>query len=135
MVVYGGKRIENRVWTTKYRGEFLIHAAKGMTRTEYSNALDFAFGVYTSERTFFIPSSEVPSGSCIIPMPPFDSLQRGGIIGKATLVDVKDPPEERAGWQHDWRMEGQFGFVLENVQPLPFTACSGNRRWWSYEAA
>jgi hypothetical protein len=31
MVVHGPKHIENRRWNTSFRGEFLIHAAKGCT--------------------------------------------------------------------------------------------------------
>ncbi len=31
MIARGVKRVENRTWRTKYRGEIAIHAGKGMT--------------------------------------------------------------------------------------------------------
>ena len=39
LVIYGSKTIENRTWRTQYRGRFLVHAAKGMTRKEYDAVL------------------------------------------------------------------------------------------------
>ena len=136
MVVFGGKRIENRVWNTHLRGEFLIHAGLGMTLQEYNNAMDFAFGVFMDERTFYLPDSETPFGQCQTPFPAFNDLQRGGIIGKATLVDVLPRlPMGNRGWNHDWRMEGQYGYVLKDVQALPFQKCSGARKFWEYDYA
>lgn len=35
------KDIENRTGPTRYRGEILIHAAKGMTRAEYAGVEDW----------------------------------------------------------------------------------------------
>jgi hypothetical protein len=29
-----------------------------------------------------------------------------------------------------WRMAGQFGFVLEDVKPLPFKPCAGALGFW-----
>jgi hypothetical protein len=46
------------------------------------------------------------------------------------LVDVLTPPEEEQGWEHDWRMAGQFGFLLEDVRPLPWLPCSGALGFW-----
>ncbi|MCG0445699.1 ASCH domain-containing protein [Pseudomonas aeruginosa] len=42
LVANGHKDIENRDWATSFRGRFLIHAAKSMTRDEYEEARDFA---------------------------------------------------------------------------------------------
>lgn len=42
LVVHGGKLVENRVWNTRHRGPFLIHAAKAMTATQYAEARCFA---------------------------------------------------------------------------------------------
>lgn len=39
LIVHGGKDIENRSWHTKFRGRFLVHAAKGMTSNEFTQAL------------------------------------------------------------------------------------------------
>lgn len=136
-VVYGGKPIDNRVWNTNFRGEFLIHAGLGMTLAEYKNFMDFAFGVFGDQRTFYLPDSEEPHGQCQTPFPTFNELERGGIIGKATLVDVlpRLPAGYTMGWNHDWRFEGNYGFVLNDVQALPFQKCSGARKFWEYDYA
>ena len=42
LILNAGKDIENRCWPTKVRGRILIHAAKGCTRDELEDALDFA---------------------------------------------------------------------------------------------
>ena len=72
-----------------------------------------------------------------IPFPAFNELQRGGIIGKATLTDIlpRMPMDYVPAWNHDWRMPGQYGYVLKDVQPLPFQKCSGARRFWEYDYA
>lgn len=94
LILHGGKDIENRCWPTRFRGCFLIHAAKGMTRAEYEDVEDL---------------------SCL---PPFEALQRGGIVGTVEIVDcVRESPSE-------WFC-GPFGFVLRNPQPLPFRPLKG----------
>jgi hypothetical protein len=113
MVVHGGKGIENRRWNTRARGPFFIHAAKGMTRDEYEDAVYFAREVN--------PALVVPK---------FESLERGGIIGRARIVDVIPPcaGEDSLFYKpctHAWHMPAQFGFVLADVEPLPFRALRG----------
>ena len=76
-VVYWQKWIENRYWNTSYRGEFLIHAAKGMTRLEFDEALEFARPVL---------GDKCPSEAELRAR-----LQFGGIIGRARLVGVVPP--------------------------------------------
>lgn len=93
------KDIENRDWKTNFRGPVLIHASKGMTRDEY--------------------------GACFrhcemlgVKLPPMDELQRGGIVGMATITDCVDDSES------DWFF-GDYGFVLADAKPLPFVPFSG----------
>lgn len=111
LVVHGGKGIENRRWNTKYRGDFLVHAAKGMTHDEYDDAADFA--------------------ACVEPdlvLPKFELLERGGIVGRARLVDVIDPcrvPPLASTCSHPWHMPEQYGFVLDNVGTLSFRPLRG----------
>ncbi|NML34554.1 ASCH domain-containing protein [Paraburkholderia antibiotica] len=99
------KDIENRSWPTKFRGRVLIHASKGMTRAEYDAAQDPLW----------------PVGGPTIELPPFDQLQRGGIIGVATIDECIDPIDRTS----HWHMDGAFGFHLTDVKPLPFVACKG----------
>lgn len=112
LVVHGGKDIENRVWSTKLRGRFLVHAAKGMTRAQYHDAVAFTLAT---------------PGGAYDRLPRFEDLELGGIIGSVELLDVLPPAPlpKRA-----WRMPMQFGFTLANPAPLPFVPCKGALGFW-----
>lgn len=74
LIVHNFKPGENRNWSTNVRGPILIHAAKGMTKREYKEAMDFALRIDPGISLFeylFEP----------------DNLPRGGIIGSANLFD------------------------------------------------
>jgi hypothetical protein len=119
MVVHGGKRIENRRWQPweklgggkrrPWRGEFLIHAGLTCTEEEYRHALDFAFGV--PGRDWAIGGSEL--GERYIPA--LDELPVGAYVGRARLTGVLPKPTQELGWEHDWRIPGQLGWVVEDV--------------------
>lgn len=128
--VLQGKSIENRRWSTSFRGEFLIHAAKGCTRVEYDDALAW-IGLAAGSN---MPFPETVKG-----------LPLGGIVGRATLVDVIKPHTEpitwtvqaptepgsfRVGADLRWWMREQFGFVLSDVRPTPFVPCKGALGFW-----
>lgn len=110
-----GKRIENRRWKTAFRGEFLLHAAKGCKRDAYEDCFAFvreAFGLEVATR-----------------LPAYEELRRGGIVGVARIVHCQ--------WNTDalraadpWRMFGQYGFELADIAPLPFVPCSGALGFW-----
>ena len=116
LVVFYGKRIENRKWNTHHRGPFLIHAAKQMEPGEFEAAYKFALAA----------GAALPSRVELL-----ESLRFGGIVGHATLVDVLRPnPVDRADWYPPgvdgrWHLRDQFAFLLDNVTPLPFQACRG----------
>lgn len=114
LVVEGIKPVENRVWTTKYRGPFYVHAAKGMTRQEYADCAGFCAARTEGE------------------LPPFDELYRGGIVGVATLINVLPPPRGNAlSGAKKWQMDGQYGFQVTDPRRLPFTPCRGALGFWS----
>lgn len=94
-----GKPVENRNLWTSYRGPLGIHAAKGMTRDEYEECRDFAAGL----------------GLTVPPMP---DLPRGGIVGRANLVDCVT--SHASPW-----FFGRYGLVLADVKPLPFVPLKG----------
>lgn len=96
------KDIENRDWSTKFRGRFLIHASAGMTRAEYDQTKLFV---------------QTCVHACL-ELPRFNELQRGGIVGEAELVDVVDD-------SCSWWFFGAYGFVLRDAKPLPFRPCRG----------
>lgn len=104
LIIRGGKDIENRTWHTKFRGRFLVHAAKGMTWDYYRWARDFA-------------------KARGVEVPPFDGLHRGGIIGSVELVDSVDASDS------PWYM-GEKGFVLRDPRPLQFLPLKGRLQFF-----
>lgn len=102
LILNAGKDIENRSWPTKFRGRILVHAAKGMTRAEYEEADDPLWA----------------KGGPTIDLPPFEELQRGGVVGLVEIVDCV------ASSNSPWFF-GQFGFVLRDPKPLPFLPWKG----------
>jgi hypothetical protein len=118
-VLHLGKHLENRRWSTDWRGNFLIHASKGLTKAEYYDCLETC--------------KHVLGSTVISKFPPLKDLPRGGIVGAATLVDVL-PRCPSWPCEHPWHMPDQdrppltqFGFMLENVRPSPrFVPCVGH---------
>lgn len=109
MILNAGKDIENRTWRTRFRGKVLIHAAKGMKAAEWNEAWGFARTAITPE---FLSGAKVAATS----LQP-NNIERGGIIGIADIVDCVSCSD--SSW-----FVGPHGFVLHNVEPLPFF------RWW-----
>jgi hypothetical protein len=99
LIVNSYKDIENRDWTTRFRGRVLIHASKGMTKTEYSIAQDVADIIGVN-------------------VPVFDQLDRGGIVGAVDIVGCV------TNSQSPW-FSGKYGFVLRNAEVLPFRQYKG----------
>lgn len=104
-ITHGRKDVENRTWSTNYRGRVLLHASGSMTRDDIEGFRDFIEdnpelgGDWLNGRTL-------------------RQLDRGGIVGLATIVDCVS--ESRSPW-----FFGPYGFVLSQVRPLPFVACKG----------
>jgi hypothetical protein len=107
LIVNGHKDIENRSWLTHYRGPLLVHASKGMTRDEY----------------IFAGTIAHQSG---VKIPPFEKLERGGIVGRVDVVDCVD--QDPSPW-----FFGEFGFVLKNAKPLPFRPFTGKLGFFEVE--
>jgi len=101
LIVNGLKDIENRSWPTNFRGRIYVHAGKGMTREEYEAAYDTAVDANIG-----------------IELPPFEKLERGGIVGAVDIVDCVNNSES------PWFF-GPMGFVLKNPKVLPFMPCKG----------
>lgn len=85
LIVAGHKDIENRTWAITYRGPILIHAAKMVDK----NAI--------------LPVEiEIPDG-----------LPRGGIVGRANLVDCV------RGYSSPWFI-GPYGLVMTEPAQVDF---------------
>lgn len=111
-ILHAGKDIENRAWSgrhpgLRFRGAFLIHAAKGMTRDEYEDFLATVHDISLEHR--------FANG---LTLPAFASLPRGGIVGVADVVDVISA--SASPW-----FFGPVGLVLANARPLPFREVKG----------
>lgn len=101
LIVNGLKDIENRNWTTGYRGSLLIHAGKQ----------------FEDDAIHWILARLDPDERQKFPMRK-SAFQRGGIVGIATLTDVVTTHESK------WFV-GRYGFVLKDAQPLPFMPLPG----------
>lgn len=99
LIVHGHKTIENRHWSTLYRGQILIHAGKAMTQADYHEC----WGVARAQG---------------VDLPAAVNLPRGGIVGVARLVDCVR--------QHDspWFF-GPVGWVLVEARPVALVPCAG----------
>jgi hypothetical protein len=112
LILHGGKDIENRTWPTKFRGKVLLHAAKGMTKGEWDASWSFARAVISEERRQSAKEKIINENL------KFGNIERGGIVGIAEIVDSVTSSDSR------WFV-GPHGFVLRNVEPLPFYPCKG----------
>jgi hypothetical protein len=99
LIVHGYKDVENRTWATKYRGPILIHAGK---------TLDPEFDEVC----------EVLREELGIEVPPRKELRRGGVVGRARVVDCVTEYDSEF-------FVGPYGFVLEDAEVLPFEPCRG----------
>jgi hypothetical protein len=106
-VVNGVKKIENRTWSTNYRGPLLIHA--GVSRTDLG-----------------LEGDRMPG------LPAHDRLVFGAIVGVVDEVDCV--LLERVN--HQPFATGPFCFLLANARPLavPFP-CRGALGLWTPPAA
>ncbi|MCW3678662.1 ASCH domain-containing protein [Burkholderia cenocepacia] len=105
LLVVGHKNIENRTWSTSYRGPLLIHASKGMTIAEYVDVRRYLRSIGRED----------------IDLPHPKELERGGIIGAVDLVACF----ESHGRLSPWHMEGCYGFAVSNARQLPFVPYTG----------
>jgi hypothetical protein len=101
LILHAGKDIENRSWPTKFRGRILVHASKGLTRAEYEAGEDPLWA----------------AGGPAIALPPFEELERGGIVGAVDIVNCVTA--SRSPW-----FCGQFGFVLRDPRGKGSSASS-----------
>lgn len=119
-ILFAGKRIENRTRSTNFRGEFLLHASKSCGRYEYLEAVQWMVVHRFVRHELF----RRPGDQGLPLLPALDELARGGIVGRATLVDVV-PPANAAGARAEWHNPGSFGYVLDDVHELPFEQLDG----------
>ena len=114
LIMQQDKRFEFRSWQTKYRGDLLIHAGKGIDKEAMKRLAKY------------IP----------------ENMPTGKILGKVTLVDcIKISPEfkeillkENKEIYTDSSFKENYGWQLDNVEVFdkPLEA-EGKLRLWEYE--
>lgn len=105
LIVNGHKDVENRTWSTGFRGDFLVHAGKVMTAAEYADVCRFLHGDPRLEHLLDV-------------LPRAGDLELGGIVGSAHLIET----DVYIG--SPWYM-GAIGFRLREGKPLPFRPLKG----------
>jgi hypothetical protein len=111
-IVQGSKRTENRGWNTHYRGEFLIHASKGLTRDELEG---WAHMIMAEDIRW--PGLRDRNWH-------ERDFERGGIVGIARVDSVVTSADQLPADQQRWFF-GPYGFVLADVRAIPFVPCKG----------
>lgn len=111
-ILKGGKDLENRGWTSSYRGPVLIHSSKWWNEIEVKDDFDFASHIARLYGT--IPPEGLPELETL-------KAERGHIVGVATIVGALVDSES------EWFF-GPKAFVLSDpiafVDPVP---CRGDR--------
>jgi len=101
-IAAGHKRVENRTWSTPYRGPLAIHAGKSQAWLDEGHEFLYGLGL------------AVPA-----------HLDFGAIVAVAELVDVtlyakpKQPTDRPHKLDDDPFAFGPYCWVLDNVQRLP----------------
>ena len=115
LIVMGFKTVENRTWHTKFRGEFLIHAGKTMDNNMFK-MLDRYCTMCNGFSEISMPDKEKLKK--MIELWPGAQLLRGGVIGKAEIVDCVDKSD------NEW-FQGPHGLIIANPTELPFIPMAG----------
>lgn len=94
-----------------YRGPVLVHAGLTMPLSYYDEV------------------REMVAEDFAIELPDHTELQRGGIVGTATITGCVRESESL------WFNPGGFGFELRDARPLPFHPCKGRLKFFWVPAA
>lgn len=105
------KDIENRTWSTRFRGTIFVHAGKKISKRQHDE-----------DREYFAEFYDIV-------LPEFTDIPIGGIVGKVDITDCVLKSGSR------WKQDGSFGFVLANAQPLPFTPYRGQLGFFPVDAS
>ncbi|MFN8359330.1 MAG: ASCH domain-containing protein [Candidatus Kapaibacterium sp.] len=97
LIATGVKDIENRNWSTPFRGNILIHASRKFD----------TIGLHDVQQKYGVLLGKTEK-----------DFATGGIIGMTTITDCV--LEHESPW-----FCGKFGFVLTNSMSVPFLPCLG----------
>ncbi len=107
-IAHLGKRIENRTWSTRYRGPILIHASSSVDAGDH-RLLEAIIGRSVDRESF----------------------ERGAIVAVAEIADCVDAAEAPSRWTC-----GPIAWRLRNVRALRRpVAASGRLGLWTPDAS
>ena len=106
LLVHGYKDIENRNWSTTFRGRCLIHAGKTFDQDGYEWV----------KRHFKKIDLPLPS-----------EFERGGIVGWVNITDCVT--RSKSKW-----FFGPYGFVVNGADELPFVPMPGKLKLFEIPA-
>lgn len=113
LIAHGIKTVENRSWKTAFRGRFFIHA---------SEKFDMSAKNYAEFKRELEKGAREDGIDITLPASPSD-FETGGIIGAIDLVDCVTECEDE--YDQAWHIPGNFAFLLDNAEPLPFRPMKG----------
>ena len=115
LIVEGLKEYEFRTWKTKYRGEFLIHAGKGVDKKAMEK-----FNCFNLEYPSGCIIGKVTLTDCV----PIDEEARKMLKAKESIIydSIVNHPE--------W--EG-YGYKLENPVKIEPIEMNGKLSFWDYD--
>lgn len=115
LIMQGDKRFEFRSWQTKYRGELLIHAGKGIDKEAIKRLAKY------------LPE-ELPSGKILGKVELVDCIKMSSNFKKLLLNENKDIYTKSS-------FSENYGWQLDNVEvfkdPIP---AKGKLSLWEYNA-
>ncbi len=118
-----GKDIENRTWTTPYRGRLLIHASKSVCL----GGMRFLANLIEQDKLNNVEPEKLTLIQDILTKGK-KGLIFGAIIGSVDLVDVTQ------NHSSIWAIHDQYHWVLENPQLLENPIfINGKLGLWDYE--
>src|SRR2546429_452628 len=109
------KFIENRSWTTAYRGPILLRAGSYDSEFFEKKELSYDNTVYCWSR---IIGDENAKKLYHLMFKEKSAYPSGGIVGQCNLTGVLDWRVSGRNW--NWKVQSQYGLVLSDIKPLPF---------------
>ena len=115
LIAEGVKEFEFRTWKTKFRGEFLIHAGKGVDKKAMKKFAHYGF--------------DYPSG-CIIAKANLTDCVYIDDIARKMLQEKNKEIYSSVIEATEWN---GYGFKLENVKKVVPMEVNGKLNFWEYE--
>jgi hypothetical protein len=121
------KDIENRSWSTSFRGPVLVHASKTWDDQVFPR-IKKTMGQYWRP-TMFYEQPELKPLLEVMPRRHYEFSQ-GGIVGVFTITDCWSLGQFKGkGIDNPWFF-GPYGFVVKDARPLPFVPLRGFQRFF-----